>query len=176
VSRGHVIVDGYNLLHAHPAYASAVDSDIDGARARLVADLAGFAQGGPRTIVVFDGGANPDSDGSPHHVGGLTVIFSPHQTSADQVIEGLARRFRQRGEPTLVVTSDTATRQTVVGGTVSILSSARFAAELAAEGAGRLEAARAPRTVPLSRRIAPDVSDNLARWARGGGPEGREGD
>lgn len=167
MSGEHVIIDGYNLLHAHPAYATAAREDIDGARARLVADLAGFAEGGPRTIVVFDGAGNPASDGTPHHVGSLTVIFSPSGVSADATIEALAARFRGRGEHVLVVTSDVATRETVRSGTVSVRSSAEFARELAAEGAARTDSARAPRSMPVARRIDPEVSERLARWARG---------
>jgi len=167
VSGEHVIIDGYNLLHAHPVYAAAVREDIDSARARLVADLAGFAEGGPRTIVVFDGAGNPTSDGTPHHVGSLTVIFSPSGVSADTTIEALAARFRGRGERALVVTSDLATRQTVRSGTISVRSSAEFARELLDEGAAQADSARAPRGMPVASRIDPEVSERLARWARG---------
>lgn len=167
MSGEHVIIDGYNLLHAHPAYATAVHEDIDSARARLVADLAGFAESGPRTIVVFDGAGNPSSDGTPHHVGSLTVIFSPSGVSADATIEALAVRFRGRGERVLVVTSDVATRETVRSGTVSVRSSAEFARELLDEGAARADSARTPRGMPVARRIAPEVSERLAKWARG---------
>lgn len=167
VSGERVIVDGYNLLHAHPAHASLARDDIDAARARLVADLAGFAQGGPRTMVVFDGAGNPASDGSPHHLGALTVIFSPAGVSADAIIEALALRFRERGERVLVITSDIATRETVRSGTVSVRSSAEFARELRAEEATRVDVSRSPRSMPVARRIDPAVSERLARWARG---------
>lgn len=167
----HVVIDGYNLLHAHPSYAALLETDIDAARARLVADLAGYAQGGPRTIAVFDGAGNPASDGAPHHVGALTVVFSAAGTSADAVIEGLARRFRDRGERVLVVTSDNATRETVTSGTVSVRSSQQFAAELLAESASREGSSGRPRRMPVSRRIAPDVAEELSRWARGAGKD-----
>lgn len=174
MSRERVIVDGYNLLHAHPAYRDRLAEDLDSARARLVADLAGYAQGGPRTVVVFDGASNPRSDGVPHHVGSLTVVFSPAGVSADTVIERLAARSRERGEATLVVTSDGATRSTVRGGSVAIRSSEAFAEELAAESAGRLaDGAVGGRRAPLAQRIDSDVSGILARWARGSAPGGR---
>lgn len=169
MKRGHVVIDGYNLLHAHPAYAVGERDDLDSARARLVADVAGFAEGGPHTILVFDGGGNPHSDGAPHHIGALTVIFSPAGTSADTAIESLAQRFRERGEALLVVTSDGATRETVRGGTVSVLSSQQFAADLLAETKASREAARSGRRVPVARRIAPDVAEALAKWAKGSG-------
>lgn len=169
MNREHVIVDGYNLLHAHPVYASMAAEDLDGARARLVADLAGFAQGGPRTIVVFDGGANPASDGAPHHIGALTVIFSPAGTSADSVIESLAQRFRDRAVPLTVITSDGATRDTVRSGAVAVTSSQTFASELAAElsQARTQVSGRSRRRVPVAERIDADVAATLARWSRG---------
>lgn len=176
MSAGRVIIDGYNLLHAHPSYSAAANSDIDAARARLVADLAGYAQGGPRTAVIFDGAGNPSSDGAPHHVGALAVIFSPAGVSADTTIEALAARFRERGEQVLVITSDVATRETVGSGTVSVRSSAEFARELLAEQADRAESASPKRSMPVSRRIDPDVSERLARWARGGSDIGHNSD
>lgn len=173
MSRDRVIVDGYNLLHAHPVYASRVKADLDGARAHLVADLAGYATGGPRTIVVFDGGGNPASDGTPHHLGQLTVIFSPAGTSADTVVEGLAARFRERGEGALVVTSDVATRETVRSGSVSVLSSDAFAADLVEEASERAGEGRRDGTrVSVSQRIAPEVRGVLLRWAQGSAPGG----
>lgn len=171
MSRQHCIIDGYNLLHAHPEHSQLIGSDIDVARARLVSELAEYAEGGPRTIVVFDGAGNPDSDGTPHHVGGLTVVFSPTGQSADTVIEGLARRFRDRGEAVVVVTSDVATRNTVSSPQVRVLSSQRFAADLAHESAERSAGAadRAAR-VAVSRRIDTDVADALSRWVQGVAP------
>lgn len=168
MSRQHFLIDGYNLLHAHPVLGTMVGEDIDAARARLVAELAGFAQGGPRTIVVFDGAGNPFSDGAPHHLGGLTIIFSAAGTSADTVIEALARRFRDRGQAVVVVTSDAATRDTVRADSVSVRGAGAFAAELLATGVEQRESsARGSRRVPLGERIDLSVGTKLARWARG---------
>ncbi len=171
MSREHYIIDGYNVLHAHPVYGPALQADLDTARARLVADLAGFAEGGPRTVVVFDAGGNRASDGSPHHLGALTVIFSAAGTSADTAIEGLAHRFRERGEPAVVVTSDAATRDTVAAGTVAVVSSEHFVADLVSGLAeGRACGDGVVKRVPISRRIDEGVADVLARWARGAAP------
>jgi hypothetical protein len=169
-----LIVDGYNVLHAHPRYARIAASDFDGARERLVADLAGLAQGGPRVVVVFDGGGNPASDGTPHHVGALAVVFSAAGTDADTVIEALAARSRERGERAVVVTSDTATRQAVRSGSISVLSSENFLAELeSVVDEGRRFARTHGGRVPVDQRIDPAVGEALARWARGGSPRDR---
>lgn len=171
MSRDTYIIDGYNLLHAHPVHSRELRRDLDVARAHLVADLSWFAEAGQRTVVVFDGAGNPFSNGSPHHLGALTVIFSAAGTSADTVIEALAQRYRDRGEIAVVVTSDTATRDTVRSATVSVLSSERFVESLLTAPA---DVARPPaggtRRVPLARRIDEDVAEVLARWSRGTPP------
>ncbi len=162
-----VIVDGYNLLHADVRYSALAGSDIDAARTRLVGDLAGFAQNGSRVIVVFDGGGNPGSDGSPHQLGRLTVIFSPSGQAADAVIEGLAVRFRERGEPVLVVTSDSVVRATVRSGSVSVRSAEAFAAELADARAEARDVVGGSRRIPLTERLPDEIRETLQRWSRG---------
>jgi hypothetical protein len=138
-----------------------------------VADLAGLAQGGPRIVVVFDGGGNPASDGAPHHLGSLSIIFSPAGVTADTVVEALALRSRDRGERAVVVTSDAATRDTVRSGTISVQSSDRFAVDLMTDSASRAELGTSGRRVPVARRIPPEVSATLSRWARGRAPDAR---
>lgn len=163
-----VVIDGYNVLHAHPWYADLAHDDLETARARLVSDLAGHAQGAGHTVVVFDGGANPLSDGAPHHIGQLTVIFSPAGYSADSVIEGLAARARERGERLTVVTSDGATRSVVRSGEVSVLSASAFIDDLIGAPREASSPESGSRRVGVAERIAPDVRDVLASWAREG--------
>jgi len=162
-----LIVDGYNLIFTDPAYASLAEDDLDSARARLVEDVASYCRGEARGTVVFDGAGNPASDGTPHHIAGVLVMFSRTGESADSVIEGLARRARERGERAVVVTSDAATQWVVMGGGISRVSSAEFAAMLRSgerEWASDLPAVG--RRGSLQERIAPDVRDALSRWAR----------
>jgi hypothetical protein len=129
----HLIVDGYNLLKGAPRYAADVSRDVDAARDRLIADLGARAADGEPVTVVFDGGANPSSDGEPAFVGGVTVIFSPAGVDADSVIEALAAEARAAGEPTEIVTSDAATRWTAMGGAVTVTRASAFALEIEAD-------------------------------------------
>lgn len=167
MGRHRLIIDGYNVMHAHPEYGALARSDIDSARARLVSDLTALASSEDRVTVVFDGGGNPHSDGAPHHIGGLTVLFSPAGKTADTVIESLAQRARERDEEVMVITSDGATRDAVRSGSVSIRSSESFLSDIdhARDVGG--EAARPARRITVSERIDPSVSAVLARWARG---------
>ena len=162
-----VIVDGYNLLHADPAFSRLADDDLDGARARVVERVADYCAGGARGTIVFDGGGNPESDGRPHHVAGVSVIFSPAGQDADSIIETLAARGRERGEAVTVVTSDAQLQWAVVGGSVVRMSSAEFLRDVEAEhlerGAHRSTTSHRSK---LADRVDPAVRETLARWAR----------
>ncbi len=167
MARHRLIIDGYNVMHAHPEYGELAARDIDSARTRLVSDLTAMASVDDRVTVVFDGGGNPHSDGAPHHIGGLTVMFSPAGKSADTVIEALAQRARERDEDVVVVTSDRATRDAVRAGSVSILSSESFVDDVRQARSAGVEAVGPGRRGTLSERIDPAVSAALGRWARG---------
>lgn len=163
-----LIVDGYNVIRSTPPYREVAADDLDAARAALVSDVASFAQGEWRATVVFDGGRNPQSTGTPHQTAGVTVIFSAYGTDADMVIERLARGGRERGEHVEVVTSDAQTQWAVLGGRVARRSSAEFAAELrTGEVEWREHAAAGSPASRLEDRIDPDIREVLARWARG---------
>lgn len=163
-----LIVDGNNVLHAHPAYRDLLDDDFESARARFVSELGGHAHAGLRIVVVFDGGGAPGSDGTPHHLGPLTVIFSPTGTDADTVIEALAARSRSRGESAVVVTSDGATRNAVASGSIAVRSSQAFVNDMIAEAVDRsAHRSSGIRRVPVGSRVESDVAEALARWARG---------
>jgi len=81
-----LIIDGYNLLRGTPRYSGLTERDIDTARERLIADLGARVADGADVTVVFDGGGNPESEGVPSDIGGITVIFSPYGVEADAVI------------------------------------------------------------------------------------------
>lgn len=170
MGRHRLIVDGYNVMHAHPEYGVLARDDIDVARARLVSDLSALASQDERVTVVFDGGGNPHSDGSPHHIGGLTVLFSPTGVTADTVIEALAHRARERDEDVLVVTSDGATRDAVRAGSISIRSAESFIDDILRAREQTSEAMPSVGRITVSERIDPEVSAVLARWARGERP------
>lgn len=163
-----LIVDGYNVIMQIPLYSSLASEDLDAARAALVSDVGVFAHGEWKATVVFDGHNNRASDGSSHHVSGVTVIFSRFGTDADTVIESLARVARERGDETTVVTSDAATQWAVLGGSVARMSSGEFSEELregSREWAQHTPAGSA--SGRLEDRIQADTKLRLWRWARG---------
>ncbi|MGE9292707.1 MAG: NYN domain-containing protein [Puniceicoccales bacterium] len=89
-SQEHLLIDGYNLMHAWPETRRLLKSDIDGTReiflnrVRIIHDMSGV-----RTTVVFDGrGAKPQVE-YPTKEKTFAVVFSPTGLSADGVIEQL---------------------------------------------------------------------------------------
>lgn len=86
----HLLIDGYNLLHAWPETQRLLRRDIDGARehflntVRIIHDI-----GGVQTTVVFDGrGSKPEIE-YPGDSETFAVVYSPAGLSADGVIEQL---------------------------------------------------------------------------------------
>jgi predicted RNA-binding protein with PIN domain len=158
-----LIVDGYNVLHAVPRYRALMDADLSVARDRLVDDVASFAAGEYRAIVVFDGaglpGASPERE-----VGGVRVAYSPAGVDADTVIEGLARSARDEGRQAVVVTSDATTQWTVIGGGVVRMSAREFAGELAGDAGERSALARSgSASTTLDARVDAKTRSGLLR-------------
>jgi predicted RNA-binding protein with PIN domain len=164
----HLIVDGYNVLRSDPRYDALARSDMDTARVRLVEDVAAYSAGEARAFVVFDGGGNPASDGRPHHVAGVAVVFSAAGTDADSVIEALAHRFRSEGHEVIVATSDAQTQNAVMGAGARRMSSAELARDLA-ESADetRRHSPHGGRGGRLEDRIEGRAREAMWRWARG---------
>jgi predicted RNA-binding protein with PIN domain len=161
-----LIIDGYNVLHSVSRYAAEAARDLDAAREQLIADLGARAADGQQVILVFDGGANPLSDGEPRLVGGVTVIFSPEGSDADAVIEALAAEARSSGEETEIVTSDGATRTTSMGGAVTVTRSSTFARELDSDEREWREVHEAPRSRhTVADRIDAQTRNGLDRMA-----------
>lgn len=163
-----LIVDGYNVIRASPRYSGLAGNDLETARARLVEDVAAYAQGRYSPTVVFDGGSNPSSDGRPHHVAGVTILFSRYGQDADAVVEALAARARDRGRDATVATSDADTQYAVMGRGVARLSSAELSGEMEVEARDWHEDTPAGSVKGrVEDRVDPDVRAKLMRWARG---------
>ncbi len=163
-----LIVDGYNVIRMTPPYSAIAEQDLDSARVALVSDVAAYAHGAWDATVVFDGGGNLQSTGTPHRTAGVTVIFSRYGVEADSVIERLARDAREAGCVVEVVTSDAQTQWAVMGGGVVRRSSAEFAGDLRIdESEWREHSPSGSSRSRIEDRVSADVRERLDRWARG---------
>jgi len=158
-----LIVDGYNLLHADDVYRELARRDMGAARRRLVDDVWVFAAGRFDAVVVFDGGG-PDP-GAP---AGVRVEFSGDR-EADTIVEALAFQARGEGRPCLVVTSDHATRDAVLGRGVDAISSATMLEHLDESAAEWRESSGRRRRVTIADRLDPATRAQLEDRARGRG-------
>ncbi|MDR2106166.1 MAG: NYN domain-containing protein [Coriobacteriales bacterium] len=170
-----LLVDGYNVLRSSDLYSHLTrempDHTHDAfnrARQALLGDVATFAGREYEATVVFDGGGNPLSTGEPRDVAGVCVIFSPAGTTADSVIEGLARTAVEQGREVLVVTSDAATQWTVLRKRVTRMSAAGFADEMRRIRQEVTETAEQQvGKTTLAQRLDARTRETLERLARG---------
>ncbi|MCL2757006.1 MAG: NYN domain-containing protein [Coriobacteriia bacterium] len=184
-----LLVDGYNVLRSSGLYeefyaaasetgfsagqkpAPSADYSYDtfnAVREALIGDVAVFAHRRYEATVVFDGAGNPSSVGSRTDVGGVGVIFSSANTSADSTIEELARRAAEAGRDVLVITSDAATQWTVIGKRITRMSAAGFADEMRALRKATVNEIKAvAKKNTLGERIDEQTREKLARLARG---------
>lgn len=115
------LVDGYNLLHAHP---SAKSSKNKKDRGELLAELAGFCalQARPMTVVLDGKGETAELD--IHRTALFAVVYSQN-VSADACIERLL--YEKRGQVRFtVVTNDRAITNIARGCGASVLNSEGF--------------------------------------------------
>ena len=119
-----LIIDGYNLLHQVDELSHILNTDIQGARHRLVRRVEETAHRIARqTAIVFDGReAGGDTALTSKY---LEVLFSPAHLSADSVIEQLVCKLPVP-ENSLVVTSDRAECDTVSSAGAQTMSSEEF--------------------------------------------------
>lgn len=159
-----LIVDGYNVIHAHPDLAPLADTDLDLARARLVELLAQHAvRRSVDVIVVFDGGGGTAEAPTEEEMLGVRVLFSRRGQSADALIESLAMASPDPGDVT-VATSDRATQESVFGRGVLRMSARVLVQELAEEdepGPGGLPRWRGT----VADRLEAEVAARLRRLA-----------
>lgn len=168
-----VLVDGYNVIRSTELYAHIAGDDFtagpgfNAAREALIADVAVAVQGEADATIVFDGGGNVRSDGETVHVAGIKVIFSKAGQTADSTIEILARQARERGDEVIVITSDAQTQWTVMGESVTRVSSAGFAREMDHINASWREKNPELKTKnTLGERVSPDVAAKLSDFVR----------
>lgn len=149
-----LLVDGYNVIGATPRYQAVVDehagagalADVaslsrdpyghdpfESARSLLLSDVATYAQGRYDATVVFDAAGNLSDERPSFYPGGVRLVFSRTNESADTVIERYATRARAQGREVLLVTSDNAIRATVGGIPVTCISSALLAHDMQVE-------------------------------------------
>jgi predicted RNA-binding protein with PIN domain len=120
-----------------------------------------FASGRFEAVVVFDGGG-PDP-GAPK---GVRVEFSGHG-EADTIVEALAFEARDEGRPCVVVTSDRATRDAVLGRGVDVISSAKMLEHLDESATEWRESSGRSHRVTIAQMLDPETRAALEARVKG---------
>lgn len=128
----HLIIDGYNLLHANEEWAKQMDGDLAVVRERLqdiLANYAGFT--GSSVTLVFDAYKRVPGPGSREMINGVDVVYTKEGETADVFIERMVYEHGKK-EQMRVVTSDGLIQTLTLGHGALRTSSREFLKELEA--------------------------------------------
>lgn len=128
--REHLIVDGYNLIFDWDGLRSLALRDFSAARARLVDLLASYRSWKDcEIILVFDGYRVRGGGGEKDEQGGVRVVYTRENETADAYIQRLAGGIG-RNDAVRVITNDGLIRLSALGSGVQLCSCRDFRLEL----------------------------------------------
>ena len=118
-TRAHyLLVDGYNVIHAHPELSLIADDSLEGARVKLCDILSEFmALSRYRIIVVFDAHLVPGGIGSVAEYNNVKIVFTKEAETADRYIEQAAYKLSKESkrDRITVATSDALEQLIILG-------------------------------------------------------------
>jgi uncharacterized protein len=124
VTEMHVIIDGYNLLHADRSLNNVNSIELQRERERLIDRLSTYQRMRACGLtVVFDGWQEGWGTETREKKKGIEVVFSKLGEKADEVIKRLAK---ERGSGTVVITSDREVARFVQRMDVAVIPSEQF--------------------------------------------------
>ena len=137
-ARAHyLLVDGYNVIHAHKELGATAADSLDSARVKLCDILCEFkALSRYRIIVVFDAHLVPGGLGNVSDYNNIKVVFTKEAETADRYIEQAAYKLSKesnRRDSITVATSDLLEQIIILGQGAGRVSAADLWAEI--EGA-----------------------------------------
>ena len=136
-----LLIDGYNLTFSGLDQSKDIKhNQLEILRDNLVAQLKSYnIRKKHRIIVVFDGDKTVSHYPQEKESGGIRVVFSQGNTTADEHIISLVASYireKPHRNDLCVITSDRALAETLRHNRVRIISSQEFAVELTAKNSG----------------------------------------
>ncbi len=120
----HLIIDGYNLLHAGRSLIHLTPIQLQWEREHLIQQLSAYQKAKPcRITVVFDGWQGGWAAERRETQRGIEVIYSKLREKADEVIK---RLIKEKGSGAIVITSDQEIAKFAERMTISVISSEQF--------------------------------------------------
>ncbi len=124
----HLIIDGYNLLHANRPPAHINSTQLQWERERLIARISTYQKKKSCGLtVVFDGWQDGWVMETTEKRKGVEIIFSRKGEKADEVIKRLAK---EKGSGAVVITSDREVARFAQRTGVAVISSEQFREKL----------------------------------------------
>lgn len=156
-----LLVDGYNVIHAHPRLSATMARDPDAAREGLLREVSPLSPPGRYDLVllVFDAAGSQQPEPVTEERGGVTVAFTRRGQSADAFIEAVAGRMAATHDVE-VATSDRALISVVTGFGARVLRGEALldlAADAASETREEIERLSGRGRVPLEDRVGEEV-------------------
>jgi len=109
----HLLIDGYNVIHACQPFQSVLKKNLDAACKLLIEHIVPLHSNEKlRTTIVFDGKGLDIQIEHPTNDPSFSVLFTPSGTTADTLIEQLVFNSQHKN-PFIVVSADNALIQTV---------------------------------------------------------------
>ncbi len=125
-----LVIDGYNVIYAWDELKALAAEHLDTARHRLeevLLNYHGFT--GSDVVLVFDGYAVKGNPGEKHGEGGLRVVYTKENESADLYIERLLHEIG-KNRAVRLVTSDNLIRLSALGSGIARTSAREFGHEM----------------------------------------------
>ncbi len=167
----YLLVDGYNIIHAWPELEEHINSNMDGARTKLLDSLSNY-QGlrKCRIIVVFDAYKVSGHYEEFTEYNNIYVVYTREAQTADQYIEKFAHDNKKKYNIT-VATSDGLQQLIIRGAGCSLLTARELKAEI--EGAQREmqqlndERQEKSRRNYLEDALSPEAKQSMTKLVRG---------
>lgn len=164
-----LLIDGYNIIHAWPELKNIAEQSLEEARhvlLEMMQDFQGYK--GYRLIVVFDAHMIPGGLEKKEMVGGVEVVYTRENETADHYIERLVDGIPKNIQ-VMVATSDYL-QQTIVMSRGAVRISARelldqvkqFRKQIGREFLDQVGA----KSNPLREWASPEVVEILERWRK----------
>lgn len=164
-----LIVDGYNIINSWPELKSLEENSLEHSRERLLELLEDYrAYKGIRAVVVFDAHLVRGSMESHERFGGLEVVYTKENETADSYIERFADEVGRLYD-ILVATSDWLEQQVVLGRGAARISARELHSEIMRSRKGMKETYQLRKSAEkhtIENRINSDIYEKLDKIRR----------
>lgn len=165
-----LIVDGYNIIGAWPELNKLKDTDLEGARDKLIHMLAEYQSfSGMKVYLVFDAYMVPGL-GKKYVQSKLNVLYTKEKETADERIERLVTNLMGRRKQIYVATSDMIEQHVIFGKGALRLPAGELLVKIKQnrkEVRERIKPEVSTKRNPFEGKLSNELKAQFERWRRG---------